>query len=283
LGIDLGIHVQINNSKSLSKLSPFFINFIKSFEPNLRVEDLFIEFDKKRKIFKLFTKPSYSQLASILNKESTRAKRVFTTGHFKICSTSLSHLNNKIALNEKDFVDDYSFSCFHSMKKEHTIYCFDFFGRPIDWFCKEINGRANPKVKENCGRLVEVAKRVIELLNPVRLIIDAETASYINYDDLAFPDNPEGWWFFVYYRDPYNFVRLTMRAQSEKEEKIDETKIELIQKKIDRHELYNVITHYSIQAFLSQYGGIGAQFGQAIDATKDPSKELYNIFFQCRQ
>jgi hypothetical protein len=273
------MHVQINNSRSLVKPSPVFVDFIKSFEPYLKVEELFIEFDKKRKVFKLSTKPSYSQLTSILNKESKRAKRVFTTGYFKIWSTSVLNFNNKVALNEEDFVDDYSFSCFHSMKKEHTICCFDFFGRPIDWFCKEVNGKANPKVGENCGRLVEVAKRVIKLLNPVRLIIDAETASYINHDDLAFPDNPEGWWFFVYYRDPYDFVRLTMRAQSEKEEKIDETKVELIQKKIDRHELYNLITHYSIQAFLSQYGGIGAQFGQAINATKDPSKELYNIFF----
>jgi len=236
---------------------------------------------RKGKFSSFTTKPSYSELTSILDKELTRAKRVFTTGYLKIWSTSLLNLNNKVALNEEDFEDDYSFSCFHSMKKEHTICCFDFFGRPIDWFCKEINGRANPKVKDNCGRLVEVAKKVIKLLNPVRLIIDAEAASYINYD-LAFPDNPEGWWFFVYYRDPYDFVRLTMRVQSEKEEKIDETKIESIRKKIDRHELYNMITHYSIQAFLSKYGGIGAQFGQGINATKDPSKELYNIFFQRR-
>ncbi|MBS7643557.1 hypothetical protein KEJ26_03105 [Candidatus Bathyarchaeota archaeon] len=60
--------------------------------------------------------------------------------YFKIWSSSLLNPNNKAALKEEDFVDDYSFACFC---------CFDFFGRPIDNFYKEINGRANPKVEEN--------------------------------------------------------------------------------------------------------------------------------------
>jgi len=288
LGISIWIYSEIDDLKKGMALFSVFDKFVRSFDDMLKLMSADIS-DEAGK-YRISEPFSLEELARIIQKEKPNLTKVNASVDFKLWHIPASKLGEGV-LDAGKFVDEYSWDefsagCYAVAEEEYGITDLSFSGRPLSLFLKYPEaGVVNPKAKDNCSRLVNISKSIIETINPARLAIDVEAGGQFDYD-YKFPDypskewwNPTNWWFFVYYRDPYDFVRLTLRVASGKLEEINEKVITRAKEKYSPSELFEIIKKHSLEAFTSSHGGIGARFGETVDTKTNASKELLDALY----